>query len=527
MNLTNVAYFIFLSNLILISSNSLFDFTSFSSGRNIYHKNLNIDIFNNNNNNINNKLYEKKNNFTNFNNPKEKIKVKNKNYERKNLNFNITNITKIKETKKQLKNETKKEKDLFLINKTPTLALVSFFSEELNKTIIDSNIVYWLKSGGANLIIIDQNFPDSKIEKLTKYVNAFVLQDYSTLQGSLSNYEKFVGKLTNKLIEINHPMNNKQMLHKNFLPLFGIGTGANLIQTAVANTTNILKTYKNMKFSNQKVELLGQLKKIRWISHFDKRDYVSFINKTSTFYSSNDFVDYKFYLKNINLRRHLKITGLSKDKNGDNFVAMFEGNKIPFYGISFNPEKIIWKKFPENYSSSNNKEDKKDKEINLNVPIKTNEVITITQKFLNFIINTARKNKNNFEKLRFLNKNYNNKNEKNNQESLKMEDVIDFDFSSFNVFNKNQKEKITDIRIKHHLKEDNDLLKLIENRKKLLKKLFSENDEYFFIDSTIYKKLSIRHKQKIYRRLLKKKQKKIKLAEKYQSEKYQKISKNK
>jgi hypothetical protein len=524
MNLTNVAYFIFLSNLILICSNSLFDFTSFSSGRHIYHKVLNNDSINKNNNNINEKIYEKKNNFSNLNNTKEKIKLRI--IERKLLNIDNKNITNA--TRNLKKNETKKDKIPVSINKTPTLALVSFFCKELNKTIIDSNIVYYLKSGGVNLIIIDQKFPESKFIKLSKYVNGFVLQDYSTIQGSLSEYEKFVGKLTNKLIEINHPMNNQQLLHKNFLPLFGIGTGANLIQTAVANTTNIMKTYKNIKFSNQKIELLGQLKKIRWISHFDKRDYSNLINKTSIFYSNNDFVDYKYYLKNINLRRYLKITGLSKDKNGDNFVAMFEGNKIPFFGISFNPEKIIWKKFPENFSDENSKKDKDkdiDKDIPFNVPYKTNEVITICQKFLNFIINTARKNKNKFDKLRNIEIKSKHRMDKNNEEILTMEDIIDFEFSSFKVFNKFQKDKITDIRIKHHLQEDNDLLKLIEARKKIIKKLFSENDEYFFVDSDIAKKLYKRYKYKNHRRILKKKQNKMKIEKKYQSEKYQKISK--
>merc|ERR1711957_203190 len=149
----------------------------------------------------------------------------------------------------------------------------------------------------------------------------------------------------------------------------------------------------------------------RWISHFDKRDYLNLVKKTNTFYSSSNFVDYKFYLKNINLRRYLKITGLAKDSKGNNFVSMFEGNKVPFYGISFNPEKIVWKKFPEN--SSKNKKDKKNlkdlKENMENVPFKTNDIITISQKFLNFIVNTARKNKNKFDDLKHLqiNKNKN------------------------------------------------------------------------------------------------------------------------
>lgn len=274
MNFTNVVYFILLSNLILISSNSLFDFSSFSSGRHLYKiKSKNL-----------------KENGTKIESKSNKTFVQNETISNRVLNK--TN----EETKSQ-----KRKKEIESINKIPAIALVSFFSEELNKTILDSSLIYWLKSGGARLVIIDQNFPEAKLEKLFDYVNSFLIMDYHMLDEEISSYFTFVSKLTNRLIEINYPANNEQKLKYKFLPLFGIGSGANYIQAAIANSTEIIKPYIKVQNTNKIVELVGPLKRIRSISHFDKRDYYNFVKKTSSFYSSNNFVDYEFYLKNIKL----------------------------------------------------------------------------------------------------------------------------------------------------------------------------------------------------------------------------------
>jgi len=482
MNLTNVAYFILFSNLIFISSNSLFDFSSFS-GRNMFYKQGQEILLNRKN-------------------------LTNKNSKNKTIFSNFTKGNYLSAKKFH------KKKDFVSIDKIPTIALISYFEKKLNKTIIDSNVVYWLKSGGAKLIIIDQNFPKEKIKTLFNYVNSFFIQDLSTTIKKFNfnkPFEFFVKTLVEGLLEKNlhnyqdkpseikesqKKKNNHENYKKNFLPLFGIGSGANLIQAIVANKTEIIKDYSKVKFSNKKIELIGPVRKIKWISHFDKRDYANLINKTSCFFSNTNFVDYKDYLKNVNLRRYLKITGLTKDSNGENFVSIFEGNKIPFFGVSFNPEKVVWKSFEDDfYKTESNKKNEDFKR-----PLHNNEAITISQKLLNFIINTSRRNSNNFKELtnKFsINLNKNNSIGKKNitndhQTEINLHDFIEFDLTKYLSYNKNNKDNIISqlnknypynktnySKKKHEEKEENE----IASKMKFLKSLFTDDGEYFIINT--------------------------------------------
>jgi len=183
-----------------------------------------------------------------------------------------------------------------------------------------------------------------------------------------AHYEVFAAKVFNKVLKLNE--------NRKYFPILGIGNGANLIQCIIANSSKILQDFEGVDGVMEKIEIVGEPKKIKMISLFDGRDFYSIRKKPVTAHFVNKAVNPRSYKKTANLKKYLKITALGNDTNGDRYVAMFEGHKLPIYGFQFHPERIPWDKKEKDHISY------------------TLEAVTISQKFLNYFTKKCRKNRN-------------------------------------------------------------------------------------------------------------------------------------
>lgn len=226
------------------------------------------------------------------------------------------------------------------------------FTKIHNYSRIDDNLVYWINSGGADLYAINNFTKEKDLNNLINETDGLIIHDYDNY-----DFEILADKILTIIMKNNHT----------YFPVLGIGKGANLIQKIIAKQ-NITRDYHMLSNEMLPVEIIGKPKRIKLISHFDGRDLVNIKSTNIEPFFVHEAVDYLYYDENNNLKKKLKIVGLTSDSQNNKFVSMFEGIELPFYGLVFNPEKVPWERNLLNSFSFNSAS------------------VTISQKFLNFFI---------------------------------------------------------------------------------------------------------------------------------------------
>ena len=242
-------------------------------------------------------------------------------------------------------------------NSIPIVGIYTSPSIEFNFTKIDSNYIFWLSSGGAELVPISSQSSKSEIDSILNNINAVLIPNIDNLK----NYEDPIASyLVNKIISTNV---------KSYLPLLALGSGANLLLSILENNNitnyidipnvsmaNITTVIENNTFANSL--LYGKESEI-------------LVNASLPIYV-NEAVKIREFEKSKNISNLLRITAVIQN----DYVSMYEGIGVPSYGILFNPEKIPW-----------------EKEINPKLTYNLDSIL-VSQKILNFFINHARRNNN-------------------------------------------------------------------------------------------------------------------------------------
>jgi hypothetical protein len=263
------------------------------------------------------------------------------------------------------------------INKVPVIGVLTHPMDDFNLTAIEANYIYWLNSGGADLIAISSNSTREEIDYLFDNINGVVIPDrYEPLD---LQSEPIIQYLITKVIETNK---------KSYMPLMGIGSAANLIIATIANDFNLFDYIEDSYNVMRNVKPAISPLEITLLKHFDGRTYDSYINQNTTVHFVKDGINPENFLNNSLLNTTLKLTGISTNPSNKSYVSMFEGlNGLPIYGLIHHPEKMPW-----------------EKDIDPNSLSYTSHSITISQKLLNFFVNQCRKNPNMLgSKIEFIN----------------------------------------------------------------------------------------------------------------------------
>jgi hypothetical protein len=257
------------------------------------------------------------------------------------------------------------------INKIPVIGILTSPKDGFNLTQVDANYIYWINSGGAEVIPISSNSTEAEIDLILTKVNGLVIPErYEPL---INNTEPIVQYLIKKIIQINNDN------AKTTLPCLGIGSGANLILATIANDFNIIDYIDASYNVMRNVKTVVSPTDINLLKHFDGRTYDSLLNNNATAHVIKEAVDPEKFLNNTALINAIKVTGISSNDIGKSYISMFEArDNIPIYGVLPHLEKIPWEK---------------DIDIDRQLSYNSNS-ITISQKILNYFINQCRKNEN-------------------------------------------------------------------------------------------------------------------------------------
>lgn len=332
MNLTNVVYLLIFSNLIIVGCTNMVDF-----GFSFLAKKM----------------------------PSETVK------ESHNRKINNLKMHRISDNHAQTR-LTVSTQWFTSINKIPVLCLLTYPSSD-GGAEIDANYIQWLLSAGNEIFILNYWFNDSELDKVLSLTNGLIIPGFKRVDDKNNqNYENFVFRVLNKIINLNNKNDN--------FPIFAIAEGASLVEKIISGDDQLLKKFEGVNGVMNNIDIAtdpSQFARMNVI--LNNRNVNAIRERNVTAHFVEEAVDPQSYESNSNIKQLLKVVGVSKDKNGNRYVSMFEGLSLPIFGVQFHPEKMPW---VHSYLAANS---------SLNEILSFSEdAIEISQKLLNYFTLIAR-----------------------------------------------------------------------------------------------------------------------------------------
>ncbi|XP_064623171.1 gamma-glutamyl hydrolase-like [Lineus longissimus] len=249
-------------------------------------------------------------------------------------------------------------------------------SAELGTTFILAQYVKWLQAGGANVVPIRPNQPDSYYEDITSKING-VLFPGGGRNLRISGYAKAAKKINQLALEYNDA--------GSYFPLWGTCLGFQLMN---ALRTEGMDDAPGFKYAS--------------LTRCDAKEYMIPLNFTKDFRSSRLFKSMDPSLvkiiseKNITANQHkfcvppwihntteelssfFSILSTNTDRKGFEFISTMEAKDYPFYGVQWHAERGIFGMGARH------------------TELFTSESVRVGQYFTNFFVNEARKSDHRF-----------------------------------------------------------------------------------------------------------------------------------
>jgi len=200
-----------------------------------------------------------------------------------------------------------------------------------DRQYIASSYVKFIEMAGARAVPIPTKINDTVLKSVFKSVNGLLFPG-----GEINLEDSGYYKLTKKLFKLAIKENEKGKV----FPILGIcrGMQAMLVhtegsidimeETDSVNYTTTLK-WNDENFDNSFIKDMPEPMK----ESASKKDITSHFHKYGVpedAFSKGDVGD------------RFEVIATSKDRNGKEFVSMFQGKKLPFYGLQFHPEKVLF-----------------------------------------------------------------------------------------------------------------------------------------------------------------------------------------
>lgn len=243
---------------------------------------------------------------------------------------------------------TRKNDKIIAMKHRPLIAI-------LNNKEVDNNYIEWIRSGGADVVTACYN--DSNIREVINKANGVVmLYSEREMNQTLFNNTRDVYKEIKK--------KNKEY----YYPIIAIGEGCNVVQLAEMNMTDTIQYGEYDEKKEYKIHFINEnISRTKLFFYFDGRDLLNIKNMTFSLKTNHSGFDVATYTNDEDLIKSINPIGYIQHET-DKVVTLLEGKKVPLVGMLFDIVKYIY--------------EDKNKEINENM-------ITIGQKILNFIIKEA------------------------------------------------------------------------------------------------------------------------------------------
>jgi gamma-glutamyl hydrolase len=242
-------------------------------------------------------------------------------------------------------------------------------SEFYTADYINSNIVRWLESSGAGVVVIHPWQDYSKIDEILSKVNGVLFQGGSRDLDLGNRWEKTAKHIFDKVIEMNE--------RGHYFPLLGICQGFELIHSLFTNTVNVLSDFDaynmasplfhTLDFENSRM-FAGFTEEEKWVMQEE--------NVAAQFHHKGIKLD--TYNSRRELDEFFDVTTTARDRNDHSYINSVEAKTFPIYAIQHHPEKIS---FERRFES---------------IPTHIGAIL-LSQRISQFFVEEARKNKNYIE----------------------------------------------------------------------------------------------------------------------------------
>ena len=239
--------------------------------------------------------------------------------------------------------------------------------EYLNGTYYPISYIYWLESGGAEVMAIQYWYSFEEIDEILRKINGILFlgggRDFSR-NGTWETKARYV---------IEKSLNDS-------IPFWGTCQGFQLIGTLLSDNFTLLSVgiFKDHNVLHN-LELTENGKKSDMFKFFTPYEFDLLENTNSTIYNHQSGFLPDEYNKDPKLKELTIVTSNALDTKGKEFINTFEGRKNKFYAVQFHPEKNPFKRIIKYYVEQNM------------------EALIVSQKLLFNFIQDAKNNKNKFK----------------------------------------------------------------------------------------------------------------------------------
>lgn len=229
---------------------------------------------------------------------------------------------------------------------------------------IPQSYVKWIEMQGARVVPIQFDLPPQMINVILNQIDGVLFIGGAIERNVIEkNHYKYLASMryiTAKIIE--------QNLNGNHFPIFSICLGFELLPI-VAMDSNVSRQSdaflnnskisdfthigeSNMKFTNLTQEEEAMMCTTPLHKDFNQKDKYDFENENSIYnYHNKSFLMDEKYMEEY--EQFLKVVTYT-EHNKKKYVSMYQFKSLPFYGVQFHPEKILYEFIKEGIPKSQN-----------------------------------------------------------------------------------------------------------------------------------------------------------------------------
>ena len=260
-----------------------------------------------------------------------------------------------------------------LINNLPIKPVIGIYGNSYpengpenttNGSYYPMSYVYWLESGGADVMAIHYWYSEEEINKILHKINGVLFlgggRDFSQNQ----TWEKNAKYIIDQSMQMN-------------LPFWGTCQGFQLIASLLSQNLSLLKNEFDDVNILHSLDINNSTKTSKMFQLFTQNDFDLLTHTNSTIYNHVWGFLPEDFLGNENLKNMTLVTSISQDHNGTKFIDSYEGINSDFFAVQFHPEKNPFKR--ANYFLEDN-----------------TESLKVSQKLVFNFVQISRKNGNKF-----------------------------------------------------------------------------------------------------------------------------------
>ncbi|XP_028401047.1 gamma-glutamyl hydrolase-like [Dendronephthya gigantea] len=262
------------------------------------------------------------------------------------------------------------------LNNRPIIGIVAQSTKgtpvkALGKSYIDAAYVKYIESSGARVVPINTGLTDKEVVNIFQSING-VLFPGGDVSVTNSDYARIGNIIYNQAMTA--------FDNNDYFPLWGICLGFELLNVMVSGSSSVLSPSDSENLPLP-LDFTPDYRESKMFANISPRLAKYLSTAPTTINLHHNCVTSKTFTKEKKLRDFFRVLSTNIGRKGTKFVSTMEGNKYPFYGSQWHPEKN-----PFEWTTA------------LNIPHYAMS-IEVTQYMSNFFVNQTRLNRHKFKSI--------------------------------------------------------------------------------------------------------------------------------